>query len=131
MDPIVGNVLVVKLIASDDSTLLTDKLRIDQSYLQGIKPENSYPGWQPTKSTHHIPIEGDPIKVEYPGLLWNTAPGHDLSNMWLIAPEFRFWYLSTGYAMTDRLLLRYEVQLHPDSLKDLKQVQLSFIHQQP
>jgi len=131
LDPIVDNVLSIKLVATDNSILLTDKLRLDHTYLHCIKPDYSDSSWQPTKSTHRIPIEGELINLQYPGLLWDTNPGHDLGNMWLIAPEFRFWYFSTGYALTDRLLLRYEIQLHPDSLKDLKEVQLSFTHQKP
>ena len=55
--------------------------------------------------------------------------------MWLLATEFAFRSsisADSGFseqAVTDRLLLRYETQLHPDDLKDLKEVQLSFTHQ--
>jgi hypothetical protein len=130
VDAIINNVLVVKLIGSNSSTLLTEKLPLNHTYLEPPKPTGGL-GNEIWKSGHHIPIEAELIRLDRPGLLWDSTVGHDLSRMWLIAPEFRFWgnsYTAT-YAVTDRILVRYETQLHPDNLKDLKEVQLSFIHQ--
>ena len=148
--PSVGNSLVLKLIKSDGSPLQTDKMPLDRTYLE----PNQRTG-RP-RSPHNIPITGEPVGLFLTSLLSGIGGGcsgdprpfcgiYELDKasrgrqygMWLVAPEFTFSstiYLDNGpygEAVTDHLLLRYETQLHPDDLKELKEVQLSFAHEAP
>lgn len=47
------------------------------------------------------------------------------------APDNSPWGPTWASAVTDRLVLHYDTQFHPDDLKELKEVQLSFAHQTP
>ena len=151
--PTVGNTLVLKLIKSDGSVLLDDKVPLNLTYLECSQTSGQ------RRSQHNIPITGEPADVFLTSLLSEISGGCGsdarlfctmdevregdyswggrLYKMWLLAPEFSFRSpisADSGFsepAVTDRLLLRYETQLHPDDLKDLKEVQLSFTHQKP
>jgi hypothetical protein len=153
-NPSVGNTLVLRLIKKDGSILQDDKMPLDRTYLECVQSSGQ------RSSQYNIPIAGVPAEVFRTSLLSginggcsgdlrsfctiNKLDGTSLGQgygMWLIAPEFSFdgniytdngpWGPTWASAVTDRLILRYETQLHPDDLKELKEVQLSFAHQPP
>ena len=149
--PSVGNSLVISLIKSDGSHLQTDTMPLERTYLEPIQRSGR------ARSSHNIPIMGEPAQLFVTSLL-SAVGGECTGNpqfmfcgmdeldgrfygrqhgMWLVAPEFAFTgyiYLDNGpwgCAVADHLLLHYETQLHPEDLKELKEVQLSFVHKEP
>ena len=133
------------------SVLQVERMPLNLTYLECILNGDV------RSSQQHIPITAVPVQVYQTCLLTRVSGGGEElhpfrqfnevntsawfsggSGMWHIAPEFTFRDSNISSqkhgvcsAVADRLLLRYETQLHADDLKDLKEVQLSFAHQKP
>jgi hypothetical protein len=136
--------LITRMIGNDGQAFREAVLELKQTYLSV--------GDKEIRSAHNIPLNAETVPVGQGSLgracelgnrndyiNYDNWESNMIYGLWLwVAPEFQFnqpirplkgngWNTTT--ALSDKILLRYEISLHPDDLKQLKAIQFQFVQE--
>jgi len=125
---VVGAVVQVRLIDEDGQVISRESLRLEETALEPLDRRGR-------RREFHIPFDAAWYRVARQPLLLQH---NKHSNAFLIAPEFPMGsvnYTGDGGigkfhdAVTDALLVRYEVSLTPEEVKKIKRVEVTLVEE--